>query len=47
VGAVCLALRAEAEAGRAVLVVSHRQALLAAADRVVRIEAAAPVEAGA
>jgi ATP-binding cassette subfamily C protein CydD len=47
VGAVCHALRAEAEAGRAVLVVSHRQALLAAADRVVRIEAAAPVEAGA
>ncbi|PII81658.1 thiol reductant ABC exporter subunit CydD [Leucobacter sp. OLJS4] len=31
------ALRAEAEAGRAVLVISHRAALLASADRVVRI----------
>lgn len=37
---VAAALRAEAEAGRAVLVVSHRPALLAAADRVVRLEAA-------
>ncbi|WP_449283916.1 thiol reductant ABC exporter subunit CydD [Leucobacter sp.] len=35
---VCRALRAEARAGRAVLVVSHRPALLAAADRVVRVE---------
>ncbi len=32
---------AEAEAGRAVLVISHRPALLDAADRVVRVEAAA------
>lgn len=31
------ALRAEADAGRAVLVISHRPALLASADRVVRI----------
>lgn len=31
------ALRAEAEAGRAVLVISHRQALLESADRIVRI----------
>lgn len=36
---VAAALRAEADAGRAVLVVSHRPALLAAADRVVRLEA--------
>jgi ATP-binding cassette subfamily C protein CydD len=35
------ALRAEADAGRAVLVVSHRPALLAAADRVVRMGAVA------
>lgn len=34
---VCAALRREAEAGRAVLVASHRPAVLAAADRVVRI----------
>lgn len=44
---LCRALRSEADAGRAVLVVSHRRALLAAADRVVRIEAPARVEAGA
>ncbi|MBK0418211.1 thiol reductant ABC exporter subunit CydD [Leucobacter sp. CSA1] len=31
------ALRREAEAGRAVLVVSHREALMASADRVVRV----------
>lgn len=36
---VCSALRAEADAGRAVLVVSHREAVQRAADRVVRIEA--------
>ena len=34
---VCAALRAEARAGRAVLVVSHRPALIEAADRVVRM----------
>ena len=34
---VCAALRAEARAGRAVLVVSHRPALIEAADRVVRV----------
>lgn len=38
---VCAALRAEAAAGRAVLVVSHREAVLDAADRVIRVEAAA------
>ena len=37
---VCAALRAEARAGRAVLVASHRRAVLAAADRVVRLEPA-------
>ncbi|WP_336651114.1 MULTISPECIES: thiol reductant ABC exporter subunit CydD [unclassified Leucobacter] len=37
---VCRALRNEAQAGRTVLVVSHRPAVLAAADRVVRIAAA-------
>ena len=36
---VCRALRVEAEAGRAVLVVSHRPAVLSAVDRVVRVEA--------
>jgi len=36
------AMRAEAAAGRAVLVVSHRPALIDAADRVVRIEAGIP-----
>ena len=36
---ICSALRREADAGRAVLVVSHRPALLAAADRVVRMGA--------
>ncbi|QZY52285.1 thiol reductant ABC exporter subunit CydD [Leucobacter tenebrionis] len=36
---VCRALRLEAEAGRAVLVVSHRPAVLGAVDRVVRVEA--------
>lgn len=39
---VCRAMRAEAENGRAVLVVSHRPAVLAAADRVVRIGAEVP-----
>ncbi|GAB2566258.1 thiol reductant ABC exporter subunit CydD [Leucobacter ruminantium] len=39
---VCRAMRAEAESGRAVLVVSHRPAVLAAADRVVRIGAEVP-----
>lgn len=39
---ICRAMRREADAGRAVLVVSHRSALLAAADRTVRIAAAAP-----
>ena len=34
---ICNALRAEAQAGRAVLVVSHRPAVLAAADRVVSV----------
>ena len=38
---VCAALRAEAASGRAVLVVSHREAVLDAADRVVRIGAPA------
>lgn len=42
---VCAALRAEADAGRAVLVVSHREAVLAAADRVVRLEAGREVAA--
>lgn len=37
---ICEALRAEAEAGRAVLVASHRQAVLDSADRVVRLETA-------
>ncbi|QIK62109.1 thiol reductant ABC exporter subunit CydD [Leucobacter viscericola] len=37
---VCEALRAEAAAGRAVLVVSHRPGVLEAADRVVRVTAA-------
>ena len=32
------ALRAEAEAGRAVLVVSHREAVLRSTDRIVRLE---------
>jgi ATP-binding cassette subfamily C protein CydD len=36
---VCRVLREEAQAGRVVLVVSHRPAVLAAADRVVRLEA--------
>ncbi|WP_200329164.1 thiol reductant ABC exporter subunit CydD [Leucobacter sp. L43] len=39
---VCAALRAEADAGRAVLVVSHREAVHRAADRVVRIDASHP-----
>ena len=39
--AVCAAMRSEASNGRAVLVVSHREAVLAAADRVVTIGAAA------
>ncbi|MBL3686879.1 thiol reductant ABC exporter subunit CydD [Leucobacter zeae] len=39
---VCGALRREADAGRAVLVVSHREAVLGAADRVVRIGAEVP-----
>ncbi|MEJ6489978.1 thiol reductant ABC exporter subunit CydD [Leucobacter sp. USCH14] len=39
---VCAALRREADAGRAVLVVSHREAVHRAADRVVRIAAALP-----
>lgn len=43
---VCAAARAEAEAGRAVLVVSHRPAVLAAADRVVELSPAALVEGG-
>jgi len=34
---LCAALKAEARAGRAVLVVSHRPALIEAADRVVRV----------
>jgi ATP-binding cassette subfamily C protein CydD len=38
---VCASLRREADAGRGVLVVSHRQAVIDAADRVVKIEAAA------
>lgn len=38
---VCAALRSEAEAGRAVLVVSHRPQVLAAADRVIEIGAQA------
>ncbi|WP_024357159.1 thiol reductant ABC exporter subunit CydD [Leucobacter chironomi] len=42
---VCRALREEAQAGRAVLVVSHRPAVLAAADRVVRVEPAAALGA--
>ncbi|QIM18563.1 thiol reductant ABC exporter subunit CydD [Leucobacter coleopterorum] len=37
---VCETLRAEAAAGRAVLVVSHRPGVLEAADRVVRVAAA-------
>ncbi|MCW2287972.1 ATP-binding cassette subfamily C protein CydD [Leucobacter luti] len=41
---VCAALRAEAESGRPVLVVSHRQAVLDAADRVERITAATAQE---
>nr|WP_233613461.1 thiol reductant ABC exporter subunit CydD [Leucobacter edaphi] len=36
---ICAAMRAEATAGRPVLVVSHRDAVLEAADRVVRIGA--------
>ena len=44
---VIAAARAEADAGRAVLVVSHRPALIAAADRTVTIEAAAPADAAA
>ncbi|WP_025132968.1 thiol reductant ABC exporter subunit CydD [Leucobacter sp. PH1c] len=40
--AICATLRAEAAAGRAVLVVSHRPAVLDAADRVTWIEAARP-----
>ena len=39
---VCAALRREADAGRAVLVVSHREAVHRAADRVVRVAAAVP-----
>ena len=39
---ICDALRAEADAGRAVLVVSHREAVHRAADRVVRITPAQP-----
>ncbi|WP_427868740.1 thiol reductant ABC exporter subunit CydD [Leucobacter luti] len=39
--AVCAAMRREATSGRAVLVVSHREAVLAAADRVVTIGEAA------
>ena len=39
---VCAALRREADAGRAVLVVSHREAVHRAADRVVRVVAARP-----
>lgn len=42
---VCATLRAEASAGRAVLVVSHRPAVLDAADRVERITAAELKEA--
>ncbi|WP_449277475.1 thiol reductant ABC exporter subunit CydD [Leucobacter sp. GX24907] len=38
---VCAALRSEAANGRAVLVVSHREAVLDAADRVITVEAAA------
>ncbi|PRI11663.1 thiol reductant ABC exporter subunit CydD [Leucobacter massiliensis] len=38
---LCRALRAEARSGRAVLVVSHRPALLASAERVVRVDVAA------
>ena len=41
--AVCQSLRAEAETGRAVLVVSHRAEVIDSADRVVRITAA-PVD---
>lgn len=37
---ICESLRAEAEAGRAVLVVSHRPGVLDAADRIVRVTAA-------
>lgn len=37
---VCASLRAEAVAGRAVLVVSHRPGVLEAADRIVRVTAA-------
>ncbi|SDQ34861.1 thiol reductant ABC exporter subunit CydD [Leucobacter chromiiresistens] len=39
---VCAALRREADGGRAVLVVSHREAVHRAADRVVRVAAARP-----
>lgn len=43
-GLVATAIRAEADAGRAVLVVSHRDALIASADRVVNVTA--PVSEG-
>lgn len=36
--AIAVAIRREADAGRSVLVASHREALLAAADRVVHVE---------
>ncbi|MBL3698116.1 thiol reductant ABC exporter subunit CydD [Leucobacter luti] len=39
---VCRALRDEADTGRAVVVVSHRQAVLDAADRVVHVRPAEP-----
>ncbi|SJN12493.1 Transport ATP-binding protein CydD [Leucobacter sp. 7(1)] len=42
---ICRMLRAEATAGRAVLVVSHRPAVLDAADRIVTITAAQATEA--
>ncbi|WP_336659566.1 thiol reductant ABC exporter subunit CydD [Leucobacter sp. USHLN153] len=45
-GRIAAVARAEASAGRAVLVVTHREALERAADRVVRVEAAAPAVAG-
>ncbi|QIM16655.1 thiol reductant ABC exporter subunit CydD [Leucobacter insecticola] len=45
--AICAALRAEANAGRAVLVVSHRPGVLEAADRVVRVAGAAYSESPA
>lgn len=44
-GRIASAIRAEADAGRAVLLVSHRDALIASADRVVNVTAPVPERA--